>query len=68
MWKLEFLSVLTAISQHKLGLFDLLESLGIQEGEVPKIPRQSGHKGEKVVSHTHRPPLPQGEIPGTHFF
>jgi hypothetical protein len=30
------------------------------------ISRQSAHKGGKVVSPTHRPPLPPGNIPGTH--
>jgi len=32
-----------------------------------QISRQSAHEGGKVVSHTHRPPLPPGNIPGTHF-
>jgi len=26
-----------------------------------------GYEGGKVVSPTHRPPLPTGNIPGTHF-
>ena len=32
--------------------------------------RQSAHEGGKVVSLTHRPPLPPGNIPGrsTHFY
>jgi hypothetical protein len=25
------------------------------------------HEGGEVVSFTHRPPLPEGSIPGTHF-
>jgi hypothetical protein len=29
--------------------------------------RQSAHEDGKVVSPTHRPPLPPGDIPGTHF-
>ena len=29
--------------------------------------RQSAHESGKVVSPTHRPPLPPGNIPGTHF-
>jgi len=33
-----------------------------------KISRHSAHKGGKVVSPTHRPPLPPGNIPGTHFY
>jgi hypothetical protein len=31
-----------------------------------QISRQSAHKGGKVVGSTHRPPLPSGNIPGTH--
>jgi hypothetical protein len=29
--------------------------------------RQSEHEGGKVFSPTHRPSLPPGRIPGTHF-
>jgi hypothetical protein len=29
--------------------------------------KQLTHEGGKVVSPTHRPPLPPGNIPGTHF-
>jgi hypothetical protein len=32
------------------------------------ISRQTSHEGGKVVSPTHRPPLPPGNIPGTHFW
>ena len=32
-----------------------------------QISRQSAHEGGKVVSPTHRPLLPPGNIPGTHF-
>jgi len=32
-----------------------------------QISRQSAHEGGKVLSPTHRPPLPPGNIPGTHF-
>jgi len=32
-----------------------------------QISSQSAHEGGKVVSPTHRPPLPQENIPGTHF-
>jgi len=41
--------------------------LGFQEVEVPRISRQSAHEDGKVVSPTHRPPLPPGDIPGTRF-
>ena len=32
-----------------------------------QISRESAHEGGKVVSPMHRPPLPPGNIPGTHF-
>jgi hypothetical protein len=32
-----------------------------------RISRQSAYKCGKVVSPKHRPPLPPGNIPGTHF-
>jgi hypothetical protein len=32
-----------------------------------KISKQSLHEGGKVVSLTHRPSLPTGIVPGTHF-
>jgi len=32
-----------------------------------KISRQSAHESGKFVNPTHRPPLPPGNIPGTHF-
>jgi hypothetical protein len=37
--------------------------LGLQEFEASRISRQ----GDKIVSRTHRPPLPSGDTPGTHF-
>jgi hypothetical protein len=39
----------------------------LQEVEGRRIIRQSEHKCRKVVSRTYRPPLPPGDIPGTHF-
>jgi len=30
------------------------------------ISRQSAHKDSKVVCHIHLPPLPLGDVPGTH--
>ena len=32
-----------------------------------QISGQSVHEAAKVVSHTHQPPLPSENIPGTHF-
>jgi hypothetical protein len=36
--------------------------LGLQEVGASRISRQSVHEGGKVVSPTHRPPLPPKEI------
>ena len=46
-------------------------TLGAQDVEAARIYRESAHKGSKVVSPTHRPPLPPtpppGDIPATYF-
>jgi hypothetical protein len=40
---------------------------GSRRLRLPDFLRQSAHEGGRVVSPTHRPPLPPGNIPGTHF-
>jgi hypothetical protein len=39
----------------------------LQEFEATRISRRSAREGDNVVNPTQRPPLPPGDIPGTHF-
>jgi len=48
---------------HKIEIIRVFEALGVPRSLVS---RQSAHEVGKVVSPPHWPPLPPGNIPGTH--
>jgi hypothetical protein len=56
----------TASGEGKAITLQAWTALRCPEVSGCQISRQSAHEGDKVVSPTHRPPLPH-EIPGTHF-
>jgi hypothetical protein len=57
-------SIITFVFLSKLPLYKPRQ---FEEVEAPGILTQSAHEGGKVVSCTHRPPLPLRKVPGTHF-
>ena len=51
------------ISLFVLKKLSLYKPVAAQETDVPRISKQSAHKGGKIVSPTHRPPLPPDKDP-----
>jgi hypothetical protein len=59
---LEYVKVKVKQSDYTTG-----PALRVPGGLDSQTSRQSAHEDGKVVSPTHGPPLPPGNIPGTHF-
>jgi len=56
------MSILLKQSRNRPGV-----AQRVPEGLVSQISMNSAHESGEVVSLTHRPPLPPGNIPDTHF-
>jgi hypothetical protein len=51
----------------KLSHYRPVQALRAPRVGAPRISRQSAVEGGMDVSHTHRPLLPSGKVPGTRF-